>query len=178
MPFIAELRGVLDNLETQIDNVCSMVEQVPLSDYEKDYLSKFEGYQEFKKRYIVENNATESDAQYVALAVHYGINDNPLFNDSLKNSQETQSLLTDISRLKSKLPDSRLHSLIELLIEVKKRQSVSDISHKLNPARWKAYVSDIKRRDDVEHELSNTIRKVKRWINRRLTQLADGAKYE
>ncbi|MFC1958501.1 hypothetical protein ACFLV6_01075 [Chloroflexota bacterium] len=176
-PLIAELREALSNLEPQVDDVCSTVEDIPLSYYEINYLSKFDGYQEFKRKYIAENSATESDAQYVALGAHYGMNDNPLFSDSLKTSP-AQELLNRIRDLKQKLPDSRLHNLIELLVDTKKRQSISTIDHKLNPSRWNAYVSDIKQRDDVEYKLGEALRKVRREVNRRLSQIANGVKYE
>jgi hypothetical protein len=85
-PFINEMRQCLEDVEMQIEDISKDVEQVPLHDYEEKYLSKYDGYEVFKKRYINEQDATESDAQYVALGVHYGLNDNPLFNDSLKSS--------------------------------------------------------------------------------------------
>jgi len=176
-PFIAKIKGILGSLETQIDDVRYAVEKVPLSNYETKYLSKFDGYQEFKKKYIAENNATERDAQYVAISVHYGINDNPLFSDSLKKSL-AQSSLNYLADLEQKLPDSPLHTLIELLVDTKKMQSISIIDHKLNPARWNAYTSDIERRSDVEQKFEDAIRKARRGINKRLTQLENGAKYE
>jgi len=119
-PSIIELRKVLGGVESQIDDVRSAVEDVPLSHYERNYLSKFEGYQEFKQKYIAENGATESDAQYVALGVHCGMNNNPLFSDSLKGSP-AQVSLDRIRDLEQELPDPCLHTLVELLIDVKKR---------------------------------------------------------
>lgn len=167
------LRKVLDNLEQQIDTMRISIEDTPLSYYEEKYLTKFDDYENFKKKYSSDNNA-----RYVALGIHYGLDENPLFNDSLKDNTSIQSLSTEIDDLKYKLPDTLLHSLIEWLINTKKLQSVSIISHKLNPARWDAYVSEIKQREEVESKLDETLRRVKREINRRLIKLSNGAKYE
>ena len=168
----------MPKIEECIERIGSSIADIPLADYEEKYLIRLDDYDSFKNKYITENDATESDAQYVALCIQYGLKENPLFNDSLKQDQEYQSLLTQTERLKRELPDTVLSDSLDKYIYTKKMQSFNDISNKINPARWDAHKDTIEKRITAEYKFDKTIRDIKKVMNKRLSQLANGAKYK
>jgi hypothetical protein len=170
---IGDIRKALIDLEDQINIIRQNVENIPLSHYEEVYLSKIEGYREFKRKY-----ATEGEAQYVAMGIHYGLNRNPVFSDEFDKDKIIQSKLAELKDNLNKIPDAKLSKLIDTFINVEKTRAVNLISHRLSPARWKSDIADVAHRQDVEQRGDDTVELVKQSINKRLTELWNGAKYE